>query len=62
MILQPQFGRGASFPGREETFICRICGRIKPKNAPNQRHCSEACKMEAGRRRDRQRRRRRAQG
>lgn len=37
-------------PRAEERFVCRICGKEQPKNAPNQRHCSEKCKCEAVRR------------
>ena len=62
MILQPKLAGVDGFPGREETFVCRICRQTKPKNAPNQRHCSRECREEADRRRAAERHRRENRG
>lgn len=49
--LYRETGLSVSARSVGETFTCRICRQVKPKNAPNQRHCSAACRKKADRRR-----------
>lgn len=51
MITNPRTSNPhARLPYRAETFKC-ACGKTGEKLAPNQKHCSEACKREAARKR-----------